>query len=112
MRGPGDDSAKRAKARAADFDALCAAVSALRNREEAARFLKDIATPAELDAFAERWRIARLLDAGTLSYRDIAASTGASTATVARVARFLKEEPYKGYRLAIDRARRTKRKEQ
>ncbi|MGE0410123.1 MAG: YerC/YecD family TrpR-related protein, partial [Amphiplicatus sp.] len=75
--------------READFAAFCAAVAGLKSPAEAARFFKDVATPAELGAFAERWRIARLLDEGALSYRDIAAATGASTTTIARVARFL-----------------------
>ncbi len=79
------------------------AVAALRSGEEARRFFADLATPAEISAFAERWRIARLLHAGTQSYRDIAATTGASTTTVARVARFLKDEPHGGYRLMIER---------
>jgi len=82
---------------------LCAALCALQNIDEAKAFLRDLATPAEIKAFAERWRIALLLDAGEHSYREIAAETGASTTTVARVARFLKEEPHQGYRLIIDR---------
>jgi len=81
------------------FDALCL----LRDRDEATRFLRDLATPAELSAFAERWRIARMLDAGGHSYREIAAETGASTTTISRVARFLREERHRGYRLILDR---------
>jgi TrpR-related protein YerC/YecD len=109
MRGPkrtGKAKGGSEAQRAADFAALCSTIAALRTADEARRFLLDVATPAELDAFAERWRIARLLDAGELSYRDIAAATGASTTTIARVARFLKEEPHRGYRLMIDRVRK------
>ena len=83
--------------------ALCGALASLNSPEEAEIFLRDIATPAEIKALAERWRIALLLDAGNHSYREIASETGASTTTVARVARFLKEEPHQGYRLIIDR---------
>lgn len=86
-----------------DETALFDAFSGLRDADEAARFLRDLATPAELSAFAERWRIARMLDQGALSYRDIAAATGASTTTVGRVARFLREEPHQGYRMMLDR---------
>ncbi|MEX0644082.1 MAG: YerC/YecD family TrpR-related protein [Parvularculaceae bacterium] len=110
MRGPkraGKDKGGREAKRAADFAALCAAFALLKTAEEAQRFLKDVATPGELEAFAERWRIARLLDDGALSYRDIAAATGASTTTIARVARFLNEEPHQGYRLMIDRLKRS-----
>ncbi len=81
------------------FDAF----AKLESGKEAARFLRDLATPGELAAFAERWRIARLLDEGRLSYREIAATTGASTTTVGRVARFLREESHQGYRLVLDR---------
>lgn len=86
-----------------DEKALFEAVALLRDGKEAARFLKDLATPAELEAFAERWLIARMLDKGDSSYRDIAAATGASTTTIGRVARFLREERHQGYRLILDR---------
>ena len=88
-----------------EVDRLCAALSGLRTPDEARRFLRDIATPGEIAAFGERLRIAGLLDEGALSYRDIAAATGASTTTIARVARFLKDEPHGGYRLVLDRLR-------
>ena len=82
---------------------LFAALASLANAEEAERFLRDLATPAEIAAFSERWRIAQLLNEGRLSYREISSETGASTTTVGRVARFLKDEPHQGYRLLLDR---------
>lgn len=105
MRGPAkktDAPGAAAARRKAERD-LFAAFSLLASGAEAGRFLRDLATPAEIEAFAERWRIARLLDQGDLSYRDIAAQTGASTTTVGRVARFLREENHQGYRLVLDR---------
>jgi TrpR-related protein YerC/YecD len=101
MRGPAKKNigARRTKDEKALFDAF----AKLKSGAEAARFLRDLATPAELEAFAERWRIARMLDEGGHSYRDIAAAIGASTTTVARVARFLREESHQGYRLVLDR---------
>jgi len=104
MRGPASRnfSTRRAK----DEKALFSAFAKLNTGAEAARFLRDLATPAELEAFAERWRIARMLDEGGHSYRDIAAQTGASTTTIGRVARFLREEAHQGYRLMLDRLRR------
>jgi TrpR-related protein YerC/YecD len=86
-----------------DQDDLFDAFLAVRSREEMKRFLEDLCTPAELRAFAERWRVARLLDRGGLSYREIADQAKASTTTVVRVARFLKEMPHQGYRLVLDR---------
>ena len=105
MRGPQNKAdPERLKAqREKDESALFDAFAQLENGAEAARFLRDLATPAELEAFAERWRIARLLDQSNQSYREIAAETGASTTTIGRVARFLREEQHQGYRLVLDR---------
>jgi TrpR-related protein YerC/YecD len=96
---------KALNSRAADEQALYGAFSILREPREAELFLRDLATPAELAAFAERWRIARMLDEGGHSYREIAAVTGASTTTIGRVARFLREEKHQGYRLILDRVK-------
>jgi TrpR-related protein YerC/YecD len=81
---------------------LCAALLTPRDRVEMARLLTDLCTPAEVRTMAERWHVARLLDGSDLSYREIHDATGVSTTTIVRVARFLKGEPHKGYRRAID----------
>jgi TrpR-related protein YerC/YecD len=83
--------------------ALCEALLRLGTVEEARRFLADLCTPAEIRALSERWHVARLLDEGKLSYRQISEATGVSTATIVRVARFLRDEPYQGYRAVLDR---------
>jgi len=85
---------------------LIDAFLALGTRAEAEAFLADLCTPGEVKALSERWRVARLLDAGKLSYREIAEEAGSSTATVVRVARFLKDMPYQGYRRILDRLKR------
>lgn len=90
-----------------DVEALCEAVLQLRDPAEAERFLRDLTTPGELQALAERWRVARLLDEGGKSYREISAQTGSSTTTVTRVARFLGQENHQGYRLILDRLKET-----
>ena len=92
-------------AKAPAFD-LLDALLALKTREDAEAFLADLCTPAEVRAFDERWRVAQLLDRGELSYREIAETAGASTTTVVRVARWLKEMPYGGYRRVLDRLAR------
>ena len=84
---------------------LLDAFLSLRTREEVRAFLGDLCTPAEVRAFVERLEVARLLQEGELSYRDIAERAAASTTTVVRVARFLKEMPYQGYRLVLERLR-------
>ncbi len=88
------------------------AVASLKNRDECQRFLKDLCTPKELRDFNDRWEIAKLLDEGEMSYREISASTGASLTTVTRVARFLKDEDNEGYVLMLKRMKRKKRNEQ
>jgi TrpR-related protein YerC/YecD len=84
-------------------DALYDAILSLKDRREVRSFLADLCTPAEVRALIERWHVARLLDKGTLSYRAIADCAGASPTTVVRVARFLNEMPYKGYRRVLGR---------
>jgi TrpR-related protein YerC/YecD len=79
------------------FDELFDAFLLLKTKEEVERFMKDLCTPQELNALAERWRVCKLLETGDFSYREIHAQTGASLATITRVARFLKNEPHQGY---------------
>jgi len=89
-----------------DLDALtqdlCRALLTAGTPEDMARLLKDLCTPQEIRTLAERWHVARLLDGTDLSYRDIHLGTGVSTTTIVRVARFLKQEPHRGYRAALD----------
>ncbi|MDR3425048.1 MAG: YerC/YecD family TrpR-related protein [Alphaproteobacteria bacterium] len=87
-------------------DDLIKAFLALKTADECKRFLSDICTPKEVSDLSERWQIARLLDAGKLSYREIHAETGVSVTTIGRVARFLQQENYQGYRLVIDRLKK------
>lgn len=82
---------------------LAEALMLVKDSAEMERFLVDLCTPAELRAISERWHVAKILDEGALSYREINARTGVSTTTIGRVARFLNEEPHKGYRTVLDR---------
>jgi len=82
---------------------LCEALLTPRDADEMARLLSDLCTPAEVRTLAERWHVARLLGQTDLTYRDIHDATGVSTTTIVRVARFLRQEPYQAYQLAIDR---------
>ena len=85
-------------------DKLCHALCRIEDASAMRAVLIDLCTPAELRALSERWRVAELLDKGDLSYRDISAETGVSTTTIGRVARFLKDEPYGGYRLLLGKS--------
>jgi TrpR-related protein YerC/YecD len=86
------------------LDDLADALLVLRNRDEARRFLRDLCTLGELEALAHRWQIACLVDAGR-SYLDIADIVHTSTATVTRVAHWLRHGAG-GYTLALDRTAR------
>lgn len=86
---------------------LAMALRASQSVKEVENFLVDLCTPAEVRALSERWHVAKLLDKGELSYRDIHAQTGVSTTTIGRVARFLNEEPHQGYRTILDRQKNT-----
>jgi TrpR-related protein YerC/YecD len=81
--------------------AVARAIVSVRDEDEALRFLRDLCTVNELREFGERWRVARLLDEG-MSYAEIGALTGASSATISRVGQWLRYGRG-GYRLAIDR---------
>jgi TrpR-related protein YerC/YecD len=80
---------------------LYRAVLALATVEEARAFFRDLCTPAEIEAMADRWAVVEALGRG-LSYRDVHERTGVSVTTVARVARYL-ERGYGGYRLVAER---------
>ena len=79
------------------------AILLLKNKSEVNDFLKDLCTPSELKALEERWAVAQLLYQDTLSYREIASKLKTSTTTVTRVARFLVNEPNKGYQKILKR---------
>lgn len=68
--------------------ALVKALLKLKNEKDAANFLRDLLTLPEIEEFANRLEIARLLLKGG-SYKRIARQTGVSTTTVTRVAHWL-----------------------
>lgn len=82
---------------------LADALVRLKDKEEAMALLADLCTPAEVHTLAERWHVAKLLNAGDLTYREIHEATGVSTTTIVRVARFLRQETNGGYRMLLDR---------
>ena len=87
---------------------LADALTTLRTRDEVTRFLRDLCTLPELEALAHRWQTVILLDEG-VPYVEIAARVPTSTATVTRVAQWLRHGTG-GYRMAPDRTRRRERR--
>jgi TrpR-related protein YerC/YecD len=84
-----------------ETDELLDAIVDLRDRDEAARFLRDLCTLGELHDLAQRWQVVRLLAEG-LHYGEVARRSGASTATVTRIAGWL-HHGTGGYRKALER---------
>jgi TrpR-related protein YerC/YecD len=80
---------------------LCVAVAALQTPEECRSFFRDLCTPAELQAMADRWAVVEWLRRG-LPYREIHRLTGVSVTTIGRVARFL-GNGNGGYAVAVRR---------
>jgi TrpR-related protein YerC/YecD len=74
--------------RTPDTEALVEAILRLDSREAAERFLRDLCTLGELHDMSQRWAVVRLLDAG-MHYAEISKRTGASTATITRIASWL-----------------------
>jgi len=70
------------------FDELVDAFMGLESRDLMTAFLRDLCTANELDAMGQRLQVARLVLEGVV-YQEISRRTGASTATVTRVAQWL-----------------------
>ncbi len=80
---------------------LVEAVLALKTADETKRFLRDLLTPAEIAEFANRLEAARLLSRN-VQYNAISEATGLSSATIARIAKWLYGS-LGGYRLVLPR---------
>ena len=80
---------------------LLKAFLALKNTNEAKRFLRDLMTEKEILEFANRLEAASLLFQG-VQYNTIIESTGLSSTTIARIAKWLRG-PLGGYRLILNR---------
>jgi|SRR5687768_9811247 len=86
---------------------LFAAVAALRTPRECRAFFRDLCTPAEIQAMADRWAVVEWLRRG-LPYREIHRVTGVSVTTIGRVARYL-ASGNGGYTLASERVELSRR---
>lgn len=90
-------------ARGEPSELLLAALCELKTPDEAARLLRDICSPREIDDLSQRIEVAALLSKGC-SYMDVSRTTGASSTTVSRVSKCL-NGPDGGYRLVLERLR-------
>jgi TrpR-related protein YerC/YecD len=87
--------------RTPDVEALFNAMLTLEDTEETGRFFRDLCTLNELRDMAQRWAVVRMLDSG-MHYAEISRTTGASTATITRIASWLNHGEG-GYRAMLDK---------
>ena len=85
MAAPGSRFGKKSK-----NDDFYKAILLLQTEEECYSFFRDVCTQNELRAREQRFEVARLLTKGMV-YNDILERTGASSATISRVARSLND---------------------
>lgn len=91
-----------------DLEALFDAVLCLETKEECMAFFKDLCTYQELNAISQRLQVAKMLSEGNV-FHDIVEKTGASTATISRVNRTLKDG-CDGYDIIFQRMENKKEK--
>ena len=84
-----------------DTDALWEVILQLENVGEARWFFRDLLTEQEILEFANRWKVARLLDR-KVPYLEIGRRTWMSSTTIARIKRWL-TRGMGGYRLMLKR---------
>ena len=83
-------------------DQLFEAVLCLKDKKECEQFFRDLLTISELQAMTERFLVAKELYSGNKSYRSINKDTGVSTATITRIADWIKNG-MGGYKIVLDR---------
>lgn len=84
-----------------EMDFLCEAFLSIKTKEECYRFFDDICTITEIKALEQRLHVAKMLKEKK-TYHEIAAETGASTATISRVNRCLNYGS-DGYQIILSR---------
>lgn len=88
------------------YENLYTALSSMKNSKECKKIFEDLFTIKETLDIAQRLEVAKLLDKGVI-YTEISAKTGASTATISRVAKCLNYGSG-GYRLILDKMKEEK----
>jgi TrpR-related protein YerC/YecD len=78
---------------------LYKAILSLETEAECSSFFRDLCTISELKAMSERWQVVNQVNEN-VPYRKISDNTGASTATITRVAHWL-HHGMGGYKLML-----------
>lgn len=84
-----------------NVSALLKAFLRLKNEKECWKFLRDLLTEAEIKEFANRWKVAQMLNKKN-PYEEIGKATGMSSTTIARVQKWLMHGKG-GYKLMLKR---------
>ena len=92
------------KIRSKELDNLFEAILSLQTVDECYRFFEDIGTISEVQAFSQRFEVAKMLKEGR-KYTEIAQATGASTATISRVSKSLNYGA-DGYNIVLERLKK------
>lgn len=89
------------KSKSKQLEELYEAILQLQSAGECKKFFRDLCTVSELETFAERFQVVKMVDEA-VPYREISKKTGSSTATITRVAHWL-HHGKGGYKLILDR---------
>lgn len=89
-----------------EIDDLFDGILELKNKEECYMYFEDLCTIKEIKVMAQRFKVAKMLKENK-KYTQIEENTGASTATISRIARFLNYGS-KGYKMILDRLDKNK----
>lgn len=95
------------KLRSPATDALFEAILSLETVDECYKFFEDACTIKEILDVSQRYEVARLLSEKK-NYQEISKETGASTATISRVAKCLSYGS-DGYALVLERLKENKK---
>lgn len=71
------------------------------NVDDIRNFFIDLCTSSELADLQGRWHVAQLLSTNKFSYREIKEMAGVSATTITRVADFLNNRGYNGYKTLL-----------
>lgn len=80
---------------------LYQAILLIKSETECSKFFRDLLTESEIKEFANRFKVATLLDQ-KIEYESIVKATGMSSTTIARISKWL-HNGMGGYKLIIKR---------
>jgi len=80
---------------------LYIAILLIKTQDECQKFFRDLLTESEIKEFANRWKVAQLLDQ-KIEYETIVKKTGMSSTTIARISKWL-NNGMGGYKLVLKR---------